>query len=212
MLIDLVPTLGLPAFFITCVGRGAVTRDQVWAWLIDAVHRRSTQPDLILERLDQVGPVMGRAELRRRCQELARLRVESIFQDDVAQELARLGYRPERSTMRIATPDGVGVQVDIPLLAWKVAVEPDGDAYHRTREQRRADRRRDAAFAGTDWVRVPIDWRDWHLERGYVLAAIDAAIAAQQRRGIGTTCPAPQPAPLCDPARPQAGAQRGDGC
>jgi hypothetical protein len=177
-----VPTLAPPAMLLSLVG--SVT-DQLRAWLIDALHRRLTTADEILARVREVGPVTGKHMLRELAADLGQCRVESIFQADVADELERLGYRPGRSTRRIPTPDGVGLELDVPLDAWQVAVEPDGDTYHRTREQRRLDRRRDAAFAGTDWVRVPVDWRDWHLDRRHVLDSIDAAIAAQQRRGFG---------------------------
>lgn len=185
---DGVPTLDVPALLLAA---SAWSPQQVWAWFIDAVHRSMTTPAAVHERLEGVGPVTGRAGLLAYADALAVSRIESRFQDDVAGELERLGYRPLRSTLRIATADHIGLEVDVPLPAWHVAVEPDGDAFHRTREQRRSDRRRVAAFAGTDWVHVPIDWRDWLLDRDHVLAAVDAAIARQQRRGIGADVPIP---------------------
>ena len=187
--IDEVPTLAVPAMFVSLASLPAET---LWHRLIDAVHRGLTTPTELLDRLSTVGSVVGRGRLREQCQRLASLRIESRFQDDVAAELERRGYGAQRSTRRIETADGVGLEVDVPLPAWQIAVEPDGDTYHRTREQRRVDRRREAAFAGIDWVRVPIDWRDWHLDREHVIAAIDAAIVAQQRRGIGRSTPLPE--------------------
>ena len=186
--VDHVPTLTVPAALVTLAARHP---DTLWGYLIDAVHRRLTTPEAVLDRLGRIGPVTGRGVLQAQCRRLADVRIESRFQDDVAAELERLGYQPSRSTVRIATPDGIGLTIDVALPAWQVAVEPEGDAFHRTREQRRNDRRRAAAAAGTDWVRVPVDWRDWHLDRPHVLAAIDAAIAAQQRRGIGRDTPVP---------------------
>lgn len=179
---DHVPTLDVPAMLLSLLGR---PRRDLLRLVIDAVHLGLTTPDAVLDRFARVGPVAGKQVLRDVCREVDRHRTESVFQHDVAAELERLGYRPERSTCWIPTPDGIGLNVDVALRAWKVAVEPDGDAYHRTREQRRRDRRREAAFAATDWVRVPVDWRDWHLDRDRVLRAIDDAIAAQRRRGIG---------------------------
>lgn len=187
--VDHVPTLRPAAALLTLAARQP---EVLWGYLIDAVHRRLTTPDAVLDRLAGIGPVAGIGVLRAQCRRLAELRIESRFQDDVAAELERLGYQPSRSTVRIATPDGIGLTIDVALPAWQVAVEPEGDAFHRTREQRRNDRRRDAAAAGTDWVRIPVDWRDWHLDRPHVLAAIDAAIAAQQRRGIGQRIPSPR--------------------
>jgi len=184
-----VPTLSVPA---TLVSLARFTRRELLALLIDAVHRRLTTPDEVMARLAAIGPVPGRGVLRGFCEGIVGRQVESIFQEEVAVELERLGYGPERSTRRIVTSDGHGLTLDVPLPAWQVAVEPDGDAYHRSREQRRIDRRRDAALASTDWVRVPVDWRDWHLERGRVLDSIDAAIEAQRRRGVGAALPSPR--------------------
>jgi hypothetical protein len=186
--VNAVPTLDLPATFVSMCG--ARVRDQRRR-LIDALHRDLTTIDAVLARLEPIGPLPGQRQFVELCQDLADRRVESIFQEEVVDELTRLGYRPERSTRRIDTPDGRGLEVDVPLPAWKVAVEPEGDAFHRGREARRLDRRRLAAYAGTAWVPVPIDWRDWLLEPDRVLATVAAAIAAQRARGIGADVPPP---------------------
>jgi hypothetical protein len=116
--------------------------------------------------------------------------VESVFEDEVRADLAVRGYRPSPAPVRIDTPDRRGLTVDI-ALPWAVAVEPEGDLFHRTREQRRSDRRRTAQYAGTAWVPVPIDWRDWQLTPQVVRAAIDAAVLAQHATGRGATTPLP---------------------
>lgn len=177
-----VPTLRPAPMLVSCL---ATSEENWWPLLIDVTHRRLADPGEVRERLDRIGALPGSARLRVRCQELSSAVIESIFQDAVATELEALGYQPARGALRIPTADGIGLTVDVPLPAWKVAVEPDGDAFHRTREQRRLDRRRAAAFASIEWARVPVDWRDWHLDREHVLAAIDAAIAQQRARGIG---------------------------
>lgn len=187
--VDGVAVLAAPAMLLSSLGAPVAQQRRR---LIDVVHRRLTTPDAVLDRLDRVGPATGKHVLRELCEDLVDRRVESIFQEEVADDLGRLGYRPERSTRRVPRADGGFVEFDVPLPVWKVAVEPDGDAFHRTREQRRRDRRRDAAIAGTDWVRVPVDWRDWHLERGVVLGAVDAAIEAQRARGIGADVTPPR--------------------
>ena len=186
--VDKVPTLAPATMLLTCTG---LPVHELWGRLIDVVHRGLADPRSILERLDGIGPVPGAGNLRRMCERLEPLLIESVFQDEVAAKLGALGYRPDRSVHRIDTADGIGLVVDVPLPLWKVAVEPEGDAFHRLREHRRRDRRRIAAFAGTDWVPVPVDWRDWHLDRGHVLAAVDAAIDSQRRRGIGIEHPCP---------------------
>ncbi len=186
---DGVPTLTGPA---VAVSASRFTAERLRALLIDLGFNGTCTPEEVLDRLDTVGPIPGRGTLRRECERLAGRTVESIFQDDVVEALTELGYRPERSTYRIDTPDGVGLYSDVALVDWQVSLEPEGDAFHSSREQRRTDRRRMAAYAGTDWVVVPIDWRDWRDHRDRVLAAIDAAIASQRRRGIGQHVPPPR--------------------
>jgi hypothetical protein len=184
-----VPTLAVPAMLVSSLGTPVRAQR---ARLIDVLHRGLASTDEILRLLDRVGPVCGKTVLREACIDLAHRRIESIFHDEVLEVFDDLGYRPVRSTARIDTPDGLGVEGDITLPDWCVLIDPQGDRFHRSREQRRLDRRRAAAVAGTDWVVVPVDWRDWHLEREHVLSAADAAIAAQQRRGIGADIPVPQ--------------------
>jgi hypothetical protein len=185
-----VPTLDVPSTLLTGCARPP---DQQRAQVIDVLHRGLATAEAIVERCVSVGPIAGKGVLRELAEELGRLRVESVFQDDVAQELHRLGYPVERSTHRIATADGIGLTSDVVMLPYQVAVEPEGDTFHRTREQRRLDRRRAAAYAGTEWAMVPVDWRDWLLDREHVLAAIDAAIAAQRARGVGRGIVPPRP-------------------
>jgi hypothetical protein len=183
-----VPTLTVPATLLSCAKSPV---DAQRARLIDVLHRRLATAGEVIALLERCGPVPGRGTLRALLEEFGPLVVESIFQDEVVRTLRALGFPAERSTRRIDTPDGVGLTVDIALLAWLVALEPEGDAFHRTREQRRTDRRRVAAYAGTEWALVPIDWRDWFLDREHVLDSILAAIAAQQRRGIGVDVAVP---------------------
>lgn len=180
--VDGVPTLIGPA---VAVSASRLAAPMLRALLIDLIFHRICTADDVLERLEDIGPVQGRGTLIAESERLVGRRVESIFQEEVVEELLALGYAPERTTIAIPTPDGIGLTVDVALLPWRVALEPEGDAFHRTRDQRRLDRRRIAAYAGTDWAVVPIDWRDWRDDRPAVLDAIDAAIARQRRFGIG---------------------------
>jgi hypothetical protein len=185
--VDAVPTLGGSALALTWAALGPA---ELRALLIDAAHRGIVDLDVLGDRLAGLGSFPGRARLRRLAVDLARSRIESSFEDDVRGDLERRGYRPAARPTPIATPDGRGLTVDI-ALPWYVAVEPEGDRFHRTREQRRADRRRLAQYAGTPWVPVPVDWRDWQLEPGRVRAAIDAAVLSQVRAGWGREVPLP---------------------
>jgi hypothetical protein len=185
--VDGLPTLAIPALVIdACTWSERDLRSVI----IDLLHQGAVGLDDIKGRLDGVGPRRGRGRLRELVDDLADRQVESVFHDDVLEALGRRGYRPSLSVTPIETPDGRGLRVDIGL-PWSVGVEPEGDRFHRTREQRRSDRRRTAQYAGTDWVPVPVDWRDWQLEPERVFRAIDAAILAQLRRGIGVGEPLP---------------------
>jgi hypothetical protein len=39
--------------------------------------------------------------------------------------------------------------------------------------------------AGTPWVVVPVDWRDWHERREWLLQTVDAALLRQFHAGHG---------------------------
>jgi hypothetical protein len=185
--VDAIPTLGGSALALTWAALDAA---ELRTLLIDASHRGIVDLGALEERLAGLGSVPGRGRLRRLAAELAQSRIESRFEDDVRDDLARRGYQPAPRPTPIATPDGRGLTVDI-ALPWYVAVEPEGDRFHRTREQRRTDRRRLAQYAGTPWVPVPIDWRDWQLEPDRVRATIDAAVRSQHRAGWGREVPLP---------------------
>jgi hypothetical protein len=185
--VDAIPTLGGSALALTWASlEGAELR----TLLIDAAHRGIVDLGALEARIAGLGSFPGRERLRRLAVELAQSRMESGFEDDVRRDLTRRGYDPAPGPTPIATPDGKGLTVDI-ALPWYVAVEPEGDRFHRTREQRRTDRRRLAQYAGTPWVPVPVDWRDWQLEPDRVRAAIDAAVLSQHRAGWGREVPLP---------------------
>lgn len=179
---DGVPVLTTSAWLLAGGGGAPETRR---ARIIDLLHRDGLDVEAVLARFAAAGPVPGKGATRRQLVELAGLRQESIFQAMVADELANIGYGAERDTRELVTDDGRRVWMDVPLPWWKVAVETDGDSYHRTREQRRRDRQRMAIYAATDWAVVAVDWRDWHLDRGRVLRDLDAVVARQRARGIG---------------------------
>lgn len=119
-----------------------------------------------------------------------------MFHEEVLTEFERRGYRPSRTPLRIPTPRGRPVFPDLPLLDWLVAVEIDGDRYHRDRDARRRDRERLSAYATTDWAVIIVDHRTWTQLREQIFADADEAILAQRRRGIG--CDVPLPPHLAD--------------
>lgn len=153
---------------------------------IDAMQAGKATPDMGLERLATVGPIAGRGELERILLDLGGRRPESWFHDIVLTELLDRGYPAGTEPRHLQTPDGRGIVVDIPLEPFLVGVEPEGDTFHRGAQPRRNDRRRMAQAAGTAWVILPVDWRDWHQRRQWVMATIDAAIGRQVAAGHGS--------------------------
>ena len=173
--------LRIPAMTLTMADRPAV---ELRALVIDALHGERVNLVAIGSRLAAVGPIPGRRQLARMLHELADRKVESIFHDLVLDDLTRRGYRPGRAPVRVQTPDGRGVHPDIPLHDWLVAIEVQGDRFHRTRAQRAADRRKASQYAATDWLVLELDWWEWMGNREHFLEALDAAILAQVRRGV----------------------------
>jgi hypothetical protein len=185
--VEVVRGLRLVSPEVEAIRLAGSSRGLLRAYLVDAGHAGWLDLDAVEERVLAVGPVPGRHVL---LEELADLRgrgPESPFHDEVLTELLQRGYAPERRPVRIVTPLGQDLLPDIALRRWQVAIELDGDRYHRDRQQRRRDRDRLAAYASTSWRPVVVDWVTWQTRRPEILAAIDAAIASQQGLGIGTT-------------------------
>lgn len=170
----------------TVVSLAGFPRTGLRGLLIDIMQAGRVTADDCLARLATVGPVRGRGVLEEVLGELGGRRPESWFHDLVLTDLEQRGYPVGHEPLKIATPDGRGLLLDIPLEPFRVAVEPEGDRYHRGASPRRNDRRRRGQAAGTDWRLVPVDWKDWHQRRPWVLATIDAAILERWRSGIGT--------------------------
>jgi hypothetical protein len=187
--------LRIPAMTLTLANRPPT---ELRAVVIDALHRDLIDLPAIGARLGAVGPIPGRRLLAQILHELADREVESIFHDIVLDELARRGYRPGRTPVYVATPDGQGVHPDIPLSDWLIAIEVEGDRFHRTRTQRAADRRKASQYAGTDWLTLEIDWWEWMGNRNHFLEALDAAILAQVRRGVAAAATLPPHLRLSD--------------
>jgi hypothetical protein len=181
-LVDGIACLTVPA---TLVSRAGEPLHRLRAYVVDAVHRGQAELDDIAARVGEVPSLPGRAALVAMLGDLAGRAPESTFHDLVLTDLLARGYAVERAPRPVPTPDGRGVLCDVALPDFLVAIEPEGDRWHRTRRQRRSDRRRAGQYAATDWAVVPIDWQDWHERRAWVLETIDAAILAQLRRGHG---------------------------
>jgi hypothetical protein len=173
--------LRIPAMVVTLANRPALALRSL---VIDALHRELVGLPELVARLVEVGPVAGRRQLARLLHELADREVESIFHDLVLNELTIRGYQPQRAPVRVATPDGRGVHPDIPLPAWRVAIEVQGDRFHRSRVQRTADRRKTSQYAGSGWLLLEVDWWEWMSNRDHFLAALDAAILERVRDGV----------------------------
>lgn len=185
--VDHIPTLTVTATIISMACR---PRRDLLAVILAAIQQGKLKLGDLKARLAEVGPIQGRTTLMALVCELEHRMSESVFDDEVREGLAARGYRPSAGPVAVDTPDGRGVKPDV-LLPWGVAVEPQGDRYHRTRRQRQIERRRMAQYAGTGIVVVPVDWTDWILDPESVYAAIDAAILKQWERGEGRDVPLP---------------------
>lgn len=182
------PTLAPAAMFVTLAAGDPL---ELRGRLIDALHRDVVTLPELASRLAAVGPVPGRRSLSRLIFQLGDRQVESLFHDLVLDELTARGYRPDRSPRPIATPDGRGVTIDIPLPDWRIAIETHGDRFHRSRDQRSADRRKATQYAGTEWLPIEVDWWEWMGNRKHFLEALDAAIMQQVARNVGGGLPPP---------------------
>ena len=179
---DGIACLGVPG---TVISRAGEPVHRLRGYIIDAVHRRLTTLEKVEERVAHAPHLARRLDLAAMFADLAGRGPESLFHDLVLTELQAQGYEVDVAPRHIPTPDGRGVNCDVAIPAFQVALEPEGDRWHRTRRQRRSDRRRIGQYAGTSWTPVPIDWDDWHERRDWVLATIDAAVIAQYELGVG---------------------------
>jgi hypothetical protein len=184
-----VPVLGVAA---TAISLAATAPDELRAFLVDARHAGAVDLAEVRTRLADVGPVASRHLLTSTLDDLEGRRPESIFHDEVLTELQRRGYRPATAPMHLPTPRGRPVSPDIPLPDWQVAIETDGDRYHRDRDARRRDRERQSAYASSTWRCILVDHQTWTTAREQVFADIDAAIASQRRLGIGADVEPPR--------------------
>lgn len=169
----------------TAISLASTHPEDVRAYLIDARQAGKLELDSVADRLAAVGPVRGRHVLRAALEALEGRRPESAFHDEVLTAFERRGYRPTRHAIRLTTPRGRDLNPDIALEDHQVAVELEGDRYHRDRDARRRDRERASAYASTDWVVILVDHQTWMRNRPQIFADVDAAIDGQLRRGIG---------------------------
>jgi hypothetical protein len=183
-----VPTLSPTA---TALSLAASAPDEVRSYLVDARHAGQLQLDDVQERTDAVPRFRGRHLLLAALVALQDRSPESPFHDQVLTVVQQRGYRPLTTPLHLETPHGRALAPDIPIPDWMVALELDGDRFHRDREARRRDRNRLAAYASVPWVPLVIDHRTWTREQERVFADLDEAILGQRRLGIGVDAPLP---------------------
>ncbi len=191
---DIQPVAGVPVLspVATAISLAASHPEDVRGFIIDAQQAGKLRLADVRDRLEGIRAVPGRHVLRQTLDELEGRVPESVFHDAVLSVLERLGYRPTTRAIELVSPTGRELRPDVPLEVWKVAIELDGDRYHRDRDARRRDRDRLSAYAGTEWVPIIVDHRTWTSERERILREIDAAIDAQRARGIGADVSPPR--------------------
>jgi hypothetical protein len=184
---DLMIVGGVPVLtpVVTAIALGATHPEDVRAFLVDARHLGVLEFEQVRTRLADLGSVRGRHVVVAALEGLRDRGPESPFHDEVLTELRRRGYLPSSHPVRLTTPSGRELLPDIFLEAWRIPVELDGDAYHRTRDDRRRDRERASAYASIDTPPIVIDHRTWTTDRARVFADLDAIIQVRRQAGIG---------------------------
>jgi hypothetical protein len=185
---DVVHLAGVPVLtpVATALSLAASRCDQVRGFLVDARFRDQLDLPAVRARLATVVSLRGRHQLLATLEELEGRRPESVFHDAVLTEVERRGYRPSRSPIELPTPLGRLLRPDLAIVDFQVAVELDGDLFHRDRAARRRERDRLSAYASTAWVVIIVDHRTWTERREQVFADLDAAILSQAARGVGS--------------------------
>ncbi|MEX1178883.1 MAG: hypothetical protein WEB09_10510 [Nitriliruptor sp.] len=184
---DVVLLRGVPVLapVATTLSLAAGAPDHVRGFLVDARHAGQLELAAVRERLAEVRSLRGRHVLVATLEALEDRHLESVFHDRVLAEVERRGYGPSLAPVVLDTPHGRPVQPDVALVAWQVALELDGDRFHRDRDARRRERERLSAYASSGWVVLIVDHRTWTEQRERVFADLDGAILAQRGSGRG---------------------------
>jgi hypothetical protein len=185
---DVVLLAGVPVLTPEATALSLTTSapDEVRGFLVDAGFHDQLDLARVRDRLATVRSLRGRHRLLATLDELDGRRPESVFHDVVLSEVERRGYRPSRSPLDLPTPVGRLLRPDIALVDFHVALELDGDRFHRDRDARRRERDRLSAYASSAWVVIIVDHRTWTERPEQVFADLDAAIVRQLANGVGS--------------------------
>ena len=133
---------------------------------------------------DRVGRVAGVGRLRRLVDELGAERVDSVLEHRVRRLLEAAGLRPHPEPWPV-TVGGETIFLDIAFPDQRVAVEPDGWAFHSTRSQLARDHQRSNLLQHTDWKVLRIGWHDVDERPREVVAELRALLRSRGWRPDG---------------------------
>lgn len=144
------------------------------------LQRGLATPRDLADRLQRIGPVLGRQKVRRIVEGLERHQPDSGFEHDVRTYLDTHGFGDEMhpTPFPFRCPDGVVVHLDVAMPRWWLALECDSIRWHGTGRAFDTDRLRWSQIQAGGWRIIWVTGRRFREDPGSVLAEIEAHIAA----------------------------------
>jgi very-short-patch-repair endonuclease len=183
-------TLLLPEAVTTRFGLHVTTRTETLldclGWLplpsarnlLDRAYQQTwLTPRDVERRLEEQSGRWGNRQLARLARE-CRPGIEAESERRLQRLLEQAGIMGWQANMPM-TVRGRRLRPDIAFPAARLAVEVDGWAFHRTREQRQADMEKDALLVSAGWRVLRFSWDDVVDRPEYVLGMIRSVLAAR---------------------------------
>jgi very-short-patch-repair endonuclease len=174
-IVDGIVTL-TPTFWIISTAAQAHA-DDLLTFAVDARQRGLLAPERVMERLDTMPRVHGRAALLRILRTLEVDGSDSMFESRVRDRLRAAGLAPSSGPVGVQLTSGRTVHLDIAFPRERVAIECIGHVAHRSRRQLNRDALRENAIALSDeWLVLKLTWdrfmHDWDAFVAEVRAAL----------------------------------------
>lgn len=150
------------------VARTVLDRACQQGWLV---------PQDISRRLQEHPGRWGNRQLLRLHRDL-RPGTEAESERRLQRQLNRAGIRGWTGNLAVVV-DGHRFRLDVGFPEQRIAVEVDGWAYHRSKERRDADIRRDNLLTRAGWRVLRFSWEDVRYRPDHVIVMIRSVLAAQ---------------------------------
>lgn len=133
------------------------------------------------EVLERVGPTRGSAAVSSVLRTLAHTSTltESTLEEAFLQIVRDAGIADPETNARMTLPDGTPIRVDFLWRNERLAVEADGYAYHRTRQARERDTRRDQLLRLAGYEPLRFTDSQIELEPHWVRETLAALVASR---------------------------------